>query len=170
MMAHSDNPPAVKYLLEPGYIYLPAEPATISAVLGSAVSVCLYDRKRGVGGMNHYPFPFTAESARATACYGNVATIALIRMMIDDGSRRKHLEAQILGGAHNTDVSEKNIGRENVRVARKILLREKIALASEDIGGVKGRKIVFTTDTSDVAVMKVAKLRRGDWYPYEHRR
>jgi len=169
-MAQSNNLPAVNYLLEPGYIYLPAKPATISTVLGSAVSVCLYDRKRAVGGMNHYPFPFTAESARATACYGNVATIALIRMMIDDGSRRKHLEAQIYGGAYNTDVSEKDIGRENARVAQKILLREKIALASEDTGGVKGRKIVFTTDTSDIAVMKVAKLRRGDWYPYEHRR
>jgi chemotaxis protein CheD len=170
MITQTDNSPAVKYLLEPGYIYLPAKPATISAVLGSAVSVCLYDRKRSVGGMNHYPFPFTAESARATACYGNVAIIALMRMMLDDGSRRKHLEAQIIGGAHNPNVSEKDIGRENVRIARKILLREKVALVSEDTGGVKGRKIVFTTDTNDIAVIKVAKLRRGDWYPYEHRR
>jgi len=54
--------------------------------------------------------------------------------------------------------------------ARKILIREMISIASEDVGGEKGRKIVFNTDMSEIAVIKVEKLRNKDWYPYEDHR
>lgn len=158
------------YFLEAGYLFLATKSTVISTVLGSSVSVCIYDRKRKVGGINHFQFPFTGERNKATAKYGNVATIALIRMMVNNGSKIKHLEAQILGGAYNRKVSPKNIGLENIMAARKILIREMISIASEDVGGEKGRKIVFNTDTSEIAVIKVEKLRNKDWYPYEDHR
>lgn len=160
----------VDYFLEPGYIFMATRPAVISGVLGSCVSVCLYDRKRKVGGMNHFRLPHTSDRKAATAVYGNVATLTLIRMMVDDGSKRKHLEAQILGGAHNLEVSPRNIGRENVISARRVLARERINVVSEDVGGERGRKVVFNTVNNEVAVMKVEKLRTGDWYPYEESR
>ncbi len=155
------------YFLEAGYLFLATKPTVVSTVLGSSVSVCIYDRKRKVGGINHFQFPFTSEKNQATARYGNVSTIALVRMMLNNGSRIKHLEAQILGGAYNREVSPKNIGLENIMAARKILTRERIGIASSDVGGEKGRKIVFNTDTSEIAVIKVEKLRNKDWYPYE---
>jgi chemotaxis protein CheD len=46
-------------------------------------------------------------------------------------------------------------------------MREGIRVVSEDTGGEKGRKIVFNTGTNEVAVLKVDRLRKGDWYPYE---
>jgi len=158
------------YFLEAGYLFLATKSTVISTVLGSSVSVCIYDRKQNVGGINHFQFPFTGERNQATARYGNVATIALIRMMVNNGSKIKHLEAQILGGAYNRKFSPKNIGLKNIIVARKILAREKINIVSEDVGGEKGRKIVFNTDTSEIAVIKVEKLRNKDWYPYEDHR
>ena len=154
------------YFLKAGYLFLATKSTVVSTVLGSSVSVCIYDRKRKLGGINHFQFPFTDEKNQATAKYGNVATIALVRIMVNDGSKIKHLEAQILGGAHNRKVSPKNIGLENIRTARKILNREKINIASEDVGGEKGRKIVFNTDTNEIAIIKVGKLRDKDWYPY----
>ena len=42
------------YFLRPGYIYMPDKPTAISAVVGSGVAVCVYDKKRKVGGMNLY--------------------------------------------------------------------------------------------------------------------
>lgn len=158
------------YFLEAGYLFLATKSTVISTVLGSSVSVCIYDRKQNVGGINHFQFPFTGERNQATARYGNIATIALIRMMVNNGSKIKHLEAQILGGAYNRKFSPKNIGLKNIMVARKILAREKINIVSEDVGGEKGRKIVFNTDTSEIAVIKVEKLRNKDWYPYEDHR
>jgi chemotaxis protein CheD len=170
MTAETENLAPINYFLEPGYIFLSQEPAIISVVLGSSVSVSLYDRKRKIGGMNHFQYPYIREKHRATAIYGNAATIMLIRMMLADGSKIKDLEAQILGGAFSSDISQKDIGRENIMTARKILRAKQITVVSEDVGGEKGRKIVFNTSTNEVAVMKVEKLRLGDWYPYENMR
>ncbi len=169
-MNQDSNIAPADYFIEPGYILVAAQPAVISGVLGSSVSVCLFDRRRKVGGMNQFQYPFIGDKLRATAIYGNVSTLALIRMMIADGSKTKHLEAQIIGGGHNPALSSQNIGRENVRMARKILIRHRIRVASEDVGGEKGRKVVFNTHKNEVAVMKVASLRSGDWYPYQENR
>jgi len=59
------------------------------------------------------------------------------------------------------------VGQENIRIACRILAGEKIAVTSQDTGGSKGRKIVFSTHTNEIAVLKVEKLRKSDWYPYE---
>ena len=167
MIDKSKSPVSVNYFLEPGYIYLATKPAVISTVIGSSVSVCIYDRKRKLGGINHFQYPLTRERHKATTIYGSVATHTLIGMMVNDGSKKKYLEAQILGGAYNPEVSLKNIGQENIMAARKILARYRICVVSEDVGGKKGRKIVFNTNTNELAVIKVGKLRTGDWYPYE---
>jgi chemotaxis protein CheD len=117
--------------------------------------------------MNHFQLPFIDDKDKTTACYGNVATQVLIRMMLDGRSKIKHLEAQIYGGAYDPKVSPKDFGHENVMAARKVLARKKIRVVSEDVGGQKGRKIVFNTSTNEIGVFKVNKLRRRDWYPYE---
>jgi len=131
------------------------------------MAVCLYDNKRAVGGMNHFCFPFIADKGKATARYGNVATVALVRMMMEGGSKRDHLEAQIFGGAHNQEISTENVGYRNYQAAKKMLLREGVAVVSQDVGGRKGRKVVFNTVNNEIAVIKVEKLRKSDWYPYE---
>jgi chemotaxis protein CheD len=87
--------------------------------------------------------------------------------MVEGGSKIKNLEAQIVGGAHNPELSYQNMGLENIRIARRILVREKIAVTSEDTGGSKGRKVVYSTHTNELAVLKVENLRKSDWYPYE---
>lgn len=170
MINNFKNNATENYYLEPGYIFLAEKPTSISTVLGSCVSVCIFDQKRKVGGMNHFQVPLVAESDQATARFGNVATITLIRMMIHDGSKIKNLEAQILGGAQNRKISPKDIGFENVMAAKKILTRERIRVTSEDVRGGKGRKIVFNTGTNEIAVFKVDKLREADWYPYRNNR
>ena len=167
MNTHNHYPTPTNYFLNPGYIYISVEPSIISTVLGSCVAVCIYDKKRKRGGMNRFQFPFIGDRRNATAEYGNAATIALIRMFMEDGSKKKHLEAQILGGAYNPDISQQDIGRDNIKIARRILIKEGINVTSEDIGGGKGRKVVFNTNTNELAVFKVEQLRKIDWYPYE---
>ncbi|RJR33560.1 MAG: hypothetical protein C4576_27980 [Desulfobacteraceae bacterium] len=157
---------AENYFLKPGYILAPETPTIISTVLGSCVAVCLFDGVRKVGGMNHFPLPSTKNPKEATARYGNVATLALIAMMLEGGSKIKDLEAQIFGGAFKRETCPTNIGLENIKVARRILNRKRIPIKSEDVGGEKGRKIVYDTSTNEVAVIKVDRIRKGDWYPY----
>jgi chemotaxis protein CheD len=91
------------YYLYPGYIYLAGKPAIISTVLGSCVAVCLYDRKKKIGGMNHFQFPFADHQKQATGRYGNAAVVGLVQMLVDQQSKTKHIESQILGGADPGD-------------------------------------------------------------------
>ena len=163
----SNSPVAQNYFLKPGFIYVSTKPTMISIVVGSCIVVCVFDRKQKIGGMNHFQLPVIRNTKHATARYGNVAVPALINLMIDEGSKNEHLEAQILGGSYNPEIGDKNIGQENIRIAKKILTKKGIHLASEDVGGEKGRKIIFNTNTNELAVVKVDKVRHEDWYPYE---
>jgi chemotaxis protein CheD len=163
----SNSPIKNNYFLQSGFIFLPANATDISTVLGSCVAVCIYDKKRQKGGMNHFQLPLTHEQQNATARYGNVATLTLIHMLVGDGSEIINLEAQIFGGAYNPEISNQNIGQENIKIAKRVLAKKKIRRASEDVGGEKGRKIVFNTHSGDVAVLKVDKLRKSDWHPYQ---
>jgi chemotaxis protein CheD len=167
-MTENDNiAVSENYFLKPGYIFLSVNPAIISTVLGSSVSVCLYDKKRKIGGMNHFKLPAVDDPKKSTAEYGNVATLKLIRMMLENGSKRKHIEAQIFGGASRPEDTGHDVGDRNIKVARTVLAREQLQVVSEDVGGQKGRKIVFDTGKNEIAVMRVDKIREGDWYPYE---
>jgi len=163
----SENSLLPNYFLQPGYIFVPDNPPDISTVLGSGVSVCIYDKKKRMGGMNHFQLPHVATKGKTTALYGNVATIALLKMIFAQNSSIKNLEAQIFGGAYHSKKNNKDIGRENVEIAIKILLKKQISISSKDVGGEKGRKVIFNTSTNDVAVLRVEKLRDEDWYPYQ---
>lgn len=167
MTAPFENALTQEYFLKPGYIYLPEKSTVISTVLGSSVSVGIYDKKMRVGGMNHFRFPSIQSKNTGTALYGNIAIPALIRMMIKNGSKLKRLEAQIFGGAHNQDVSNQDIGRANYRIARQILKRINVKVVSEDVGGSMGRKVIFNTSNYEVGILKVDRLRDSDWYPYD---
>ncbi|MBF0230485.1 MAG: chemotaxis protein CheD [Desulfamplus sp.] len=170
-MDKQDNIPIrLDYLLKPGFIYLSDKPISISTVVGSSVAVCLFDKKQKIGGMNHFQLPEIKDRERATAIYGNVATFALIKMMLSNGSKNSHIEAQIFGGAYNPEVSNINVGINNIKAARRILNSKRIKIISEDVGGEVGRKIIFNTSTCEIAVLKVKTLRSSDWYPYENNR
>lgn len=149
--------------MEPGYIYCATEPATVHAVLGACVSVCLWDKRLCFGGINHFLFPATRDRERATARFGNVATLELLRLMERAGSKRGDLLAQILGGASPLNATGHAIGAKNVETARAILQQKRLRICSEDVGGHMGRKIVFDSLSGHVAVLKVFELRQDDW-------
>jgi len=156
-----------QYLLKPGFIYFSKGNSVIQAVLGTCVSVCLWDKKRRFGGMNNFPYPATNNKHEATAKYGNVATVTLIRMMEEAGCNKGDMMAQIFGGSHPEGgkyVKKRNIGNENIEVARKVLKSKRIKVVSEDIGGHMGRKIAFDVETGNVAVLRVLDIRDSDWH------
>ncbi len=154
----------ITYHLEPGYVYVSVEKAIVRTVLGSCVAVCLWDKTRGIGGMNHFIYPETLEQSKATAQYGNVATLELVRMMIRAGAKKQDLTAQLFGGASRMQRTEEpTTGERNRLVARKVLEKAKVKIVSEDVGGSMGRKLIFDTSTGEVAVLKVHALRRDDW-------
>lgn len=162
-MERSDLEHSPGYYLEPGYIYLTKESVVIRTVVGSCVAVCLWDRKLGYGGMNHFLRPIIRDAKSATPKYGNVATVALITMMEEAGCEAGDIVGQILGGACPEEAKDADLGEENVSIARSVLQKKGIAIVSEDVGGNMGRKVVFDTKTGQLMTLKVHKIRDSDW-------
>src|SRR3954463_6081120 len=64
--------PVVQVSLMQGDIHFSIEPKILMTVLGSCVAVCLWDRVRGAGGMNHFVLPNDRNGEKSTR-YGDVA-------------------------------------------------------------------------------------------------
>jgi len=162
-MSDSGKVEIFKYFLEPGYIFVSLRPALISTVLGDCVAVSLFDKRHRWGGMSHFLYPEANRQDEMTPKYGNVAVSALIRLLKKQGSMIEDLEAQIFGGAKPLCGKARDQGWGNVQIARDILQKAGITICSQDVGGVKGRRIVYHTMTNETIVMKTDKIRQGDW-------
>lgn len=154
----------VTYTLQPGFIYVNTQRVIIRTVVGSCVAVCLWDKKKHFGGMNHFLYPQIYETQKATAQYGNVAIKTLLKMMMQFDSDSHDLVAHIFGGGYQEHLPTTTmVGKQNSAVAQKCLQKEGIKIISQDIGGTMGRKILFDTFTGEIAVIKVHQIRATDW-------
>ncbi len=153
--------------VKPGFGLVPHVGDRLWSVVGSSVVVTLHDRTRTLGGMSHYFRPFRLEGRPATSIYAAPALAWLIRQFLQMGSRREDLEAQIFGGAENRLAAEyePGLGAENVRAGREILEQQRIEIGTMDVGGSRGRKIIFNCRTGESVVARVDKIRVSDWYP-----
>ncbi len=151
-----------KYFLHPGYIFVSDQPYLIHTVLGSCVSVCLWDCRNRFGGMNHFIYD-KAKGGAKNSKYGNVSTSYIIRLMLEMGSHRTDLRAHIMGGGENP-MLDSSIGRDNAAIAEKIIRENKIAIASKDVGGNSGRKVIFNNESGEILIYAVTNVRKSDWH------
>ena len=151
-----------RYYLHPGYIYAGLTDTIITTVLGSCISVSLWDKKNHFGGMNHYIFPEDLKN-ESSSKYGDVACTYLLKVMKDYGAKKENLVAHIVGGSSNTALGS-DIGIKNALMAKKILKKQSIYISTWDVGGELGRKMIFNTSSGEILIYKGAKIREGDWY------
>ena len=148
-----------KYIVFPGQIIISTAPALISTILGSCVSVCLWDKAKHMGGMNHYLLPGDAMDDARNANRGMSSTKMLIRSLINRNVCVEDLEAKIFGGC-NSLYQENDlyrVGERNVEMAIQVLSEFDIPLKARHTGGSNGRKIVFNTLTGKVRMRLLQK-------------
>jgi chemotaxis protein CheD len=138
--------------LYPAALIVPDKPALVHTILGSCVSVCLFDKVKKTGGINHFMLPLWNGEGLATPKYGNIAIEKLVEKMTFSGSKKEHLIAKVFGGGEVIDYSSKtfNIGLRNITIAFEILSELRIPVISQSTGGKSGRKIIFNTQTGEV--------------------
>ncbi len=156
--------------VRPGGYYVTDHPVIVSTLLGSCVSVCLYDPIRRIAGMNHFlmsnrryakNMPLSiAEAGR----YGIQAMELLINAMLKRGAQRENLRAKAFGGGSVIPSLGKGdnffcVGEVNVRFIREFLKNDGIPLVMADLGGDRGRVIYFVSGNNyPVYVRKIKKI------------
>lgn len=149
------------YLL-PSRLFVEQEKHLVSTVLGSCISVCLYNPRLKIGGINHYMLPLWNGEGMATPRYGNIAIEKLIEKMVDLGSHKSELIAKVFGGANQLSRATINgsnfsIGDRNYCVAKDILNKHGVLIVAESVGGVRGRKMLYNTYTGEVKMKFLIK-------------
>lgn len=125
-------------------LYVAVNPTEIITVLGSCVAVCLYDTKNGISGMNHYLLPLWNGNGLKSLKFGNISTERLIESMLSVGADLKRIEAKVFGGAILNLHETLSVGPRNVQIAMDMLRQYRIPIVAQDVGGEKGRKIIFS--------------------------
>jgi chemotaxis protein CheD len=112
--------------------------------------------------MNHHVLPAPPPSAQVdskhSGKYGKTALPELLDRMKRLGMETRTTSAKIFGGAHMlSQISFAMINERNVAVAREFLHANGIRIVAEDVGGDRGRKVIFQTDSGKVLVREVNK-------------
>jgi chemotaxis protein CheD len=137
---------------------------TVSTILGSCVSVVLWDAVARVGGVNHYVMP-RGMNGDAVGRYGNLSIRALHTRVISSGASARSLVARVFGGAHAlaSRGSGRHVGDDNVEIAMSTLSCLDVRVVSRDTGGACARRLMVDLN---VGLVQLSRIETGE---YEHR-
>jgi chemotaxis protein CheD len=147
-----------KYYLHPGQLFVSHESYAVTTILGSCVSVCLWDPLTQIGGINHFLLPMDIGEDQASLRFGNLAVRELIEEVVRVGAEQARLRAKLFGGACVLEAfrgRENHLGAKNVTMAREVLAAADIPIIGEDVGGNRGRKLIFHTDNGSAWVKQL---------------
>lgn len=132
--------------------------------LGSCVGLVLFDSFKKTAGLAHIMLPLSTLAKNDPinpAKYADTAVEDLIKQLKMAGVPANGLKAKIAGGAQMFLVHKENemmrIGPRNVEAVKEMLLRYRIPLIAEDVGGSNGRTIEFDPLTGYLSVKTVNK-------------
>jgi chemotaxis protein CheD len=139
-----ENSAGSRHFLYPGQVFVSRDPITISTILGSCAAICLWDRHKRVGGMNHYLLPAGDLQGTNRLRYGNNANPELLRQVMALGCEKRNLQAKIFGGSSAFAVDQaQSVGSRNVELAESFLRSEGIPVLEKEVSGKHGRRLVF---------------------------
>lgn len=137
------------------YAVSAAPNVVMSTVLGSCVSVCMFDPAAKVGGMNHFLLATGGGAQSNDLKYGVNAMELLINQLIRAGGLRSNFRAKLFGGARmNNNLND--IGASNAKFAQEFLSQESIPCLSHSLGGNMARRVRFTPTTGAAQQMQIA--------------
>lgn len=146
-----------KIYLKPGELAVNEQPAEITTVLGSCVAVTFYSPRHLVGAICHAMLPRGGEGGGFRYVDG------ALRYMLADfeqrGIRRDEILVKVFGGSEmfegdgGTKLS--SVGQRNLEEAAGILRTSGLRVTTGDVGGHRGRKLVFHPHTGVVFLKRL---------------
>jgi len=163
------NPGLSQIYLKPGNIYISETPALISTLLGSCVAVTMFSARYKAGAICHGLLP-TCKGIKPCECevfcregirYVDCSISRMLAWFMHRGISRGEIDVKIFGGSDmfsgGETMSKMTVGRQNIVKAFQVIEEEKLHINVSDVGGTKGRKILFFTHTGEVLLKRLRK-------------
>ncbi len=145
--------PERQVYVQPGEVRWSEEPCVFKTVLGSCVSVCLWDQVNAIGGLTHFILPL-ARGRSGDARFGDVAVPRLAGALRGLGCHK--LIAKVFGGACVLHADHKaTVGQSNAAIALALLQTECIPVLAQRTGGTQGVVLRFFTATGEAHLRKI---------------
>jgi chemotaxis protein CheD len=150
--------------LSPGDLLVVTTPCEITTILGPCVAVTFWCPRSHVGAICHAMLPtenagFTPVAASHSWKYVNSVIPEMWRRFLRKGGTASSLEVKLFGGAdlllNRGDSRSARIGPQNVELAQQLLAERGLHILASDVGGKKGRKLIFNTQTGSVRVKRL---------------
>ena len=111
----------------------------ITYSLASCIGLALYDGEKNIGGLVHCMIPVSTSDPKRAAqqpeLFTDSGVTSLLRAVFELGASRSSLVARVSGAASLDGGDNFGIGPRNYAVLRRVLWRNSIFIAGEDIGG-----------------------------------
>ena len=146
------------------YFVFDAQPAVACTVLGSCVAVTMHSPELGLGAMNHGFLPLSAhfrnKTLRHPGFFVDTSTELILDEMLKAGADPGRLEVKVFGAASvlcpgHLDQGFR-VGSQNEAAVVQTLNRLGLETMRADLGGVRGRKLVFHPHSGDVWIKKLS--------------
>lgn len=148
----------MKVFLKPGELYIGKSPAIVATVLGSCISVTMFNERLKMGGICHALLPKKNPSTKGVDNYRYVdsSIFHMLKNFEAMGVKKNEIEVKIFGGADVLyTTNRQTVGQANIVTALSIIRDEGLDLLPCDFGGTKGRKIIFYTAEGRIRLKKI---------------
>lgn len=140
-------------------VYSPDKIITMG--LGSCIGIALYDNDKKIGGLVHIMLPDSNQFKNIVnpLKYADLGIEDLLKRMMNLGCRKTSITAKIAGGASMFNFPDKKIlsdvGKRNSDAVIEVIKKLSIPLLAEDVGGNKGRTMIFDSRDGKVTIKSI---------------
>jgi len=156
--------------LKPGEIYISNKSIAVSTVLGSCVSITMFNRQKKLGAICHGLLP-KCKHTKKRGChkickdlnkYVDCAFSHMKQKFLSDSMNQDEIEVKLFGGAeilfpHDHKKGIITVGEKNIKVAAQLIKAEGFKIIASVTGGTTGRKLFFLPHTGEVYLKHLKK-------------
>ncbi len=135
----------------------------VTYALGSCVGLALFDPEAGAGALLHSMLPVSRldeqRAVREPYLFTDTGVSRMLQKMFDAGARRERVIAYLAGAAtHVEGEGIYRVGSRNHAVARRVLWKNDIMVAGEDVGGDTPRTLYLHIGSGRVYIKRRGAL------------
>ncbi|NOY41847.1 MAG: chemotaxis protein CheD [Planctomycetes bacterium] len=123
------------------------------SVLGSCIGLVLYHERRKIAAVCHIVLPESLDRPGPPGKFADTAIPHMLELLVKQGGNRAGLIAKLAGGSNMFGSNGPlQIGEANYNMVKDLLEELGIPLVGKHIGGEKGRRILFDSQTGELKV------------------